>query len=179
MVELLLGQPALEERAGVDPGRRVALVEDLVAAPLPVLAAEEVVEAGLVQARRARIGREVAADARELRVRAQHHRHGVPAHDPADAQLHGLVTREIGLLLRADRVDVARLGERRQPDLELAGSLEELVDEEARARLTGLLDDLIERLHPVLGLVRVDVRQLMLEFVEVHALRLPERAIRG
>ena len=31
VVELLLGQPALEEGAGVDPGRRVALEEDLVA----------------------------------------------------------------------------------------------------------------------------------------------------
>jgi hypothetical protein len=32
VVELLLGEPALEERAGVDAGRGVALEEDLVAA---------------------------------------------------------------------------------------------------------------------------------------------------
>jgi hypothetical protein len=44
-----------------------------------------------------------------------------------------LVTREEGLLLRADRVDVAGLGERRQPDVELASALEELVDEEPGA----------------------------------------------
>jgi hypothetical protein len=44
-LEVLLGQPALEERAGVDAGRGVPLEEDLVAAALVVLAAEEVVEA--------------------------------------------------------------------------------------------------------------------------------------
>ena len=51
VVELVLGQAALEERAGVDARGGVALVEDLVAAALAVLAAEEVVEADLVQAR--------------------------------------------------------------------------------------------------------------------------------
>ena len=69
VVELVLGQAALEEGAGVDPGRRVALVEDLVADPLAVLAPEEVVEADLVQARRAGVRREVAADAGEPGVR--------------------------------------------------------------------------------------------------------------
>ena len=49
-VELLLGEPALEERAGVDAGGAVALDEDLVAAAGVVLAAEEVVEADLVEA---------------------------------------------------------------------------------------------------------------------------------
>jgi hypothetical protein len=48
-VELLLGQPALEEGAGVDAGGGVALEEDLVAAAGVVLAAEEVVEADLVE----------------------------------------------------------------------------------------------------------------------------------
>jgi hypothetical protein len=52
-VELVLGQPALEqEGAGVDAGGGVALEEDLVAAARVVLAAEEVVEADLVEAGR-------------------------------------------------------------------------------------------------------------------------------
>ena len=38
VVELVLGQATLEEGPGVDPGRRVALVEDLVAGSLAVLA---------------------------------------------------------------------------------------------------------------------------------------------
>ena len=49
------------------------------------------------------------------------------------------------LLLRADGVDVAGLGQRRQPDLELAGALEQLVDEEPGAGLALLLDHLVER----------------------------------
>ena len=133
VVELVLAEPPLEERAGVDAGRRVALEEDLVAGLAVVLAAEEVVEADLVQAGRGGVRREVAADAGEPAVRAQHHRRRVPADDPADPPLHLLVAREVRLLLGADRVDVAGLGQRRQPDLELARALQQLVDEEPGA----------------------------------------------
>ncbi len=171
VVELVDAQTPLEERAGVDARRGVALVEDLVARTAGVLAPEEVVEADLVEGRRRGIGREVAADPGELVVGPQDHRHRVPADQPADAPLHRLVARERGLLLRADGVDVAGLGQRRQPDLELAGALEELVDDEPGARLAFLGDDLVERREPVLGLVRVDVRQLVLELVEIHACR--------
>ena len=52
VVELLLADAPLEEGAGVDAGRRMALEEDLVAGRL-VVAAEEVVEADLVEACRA------------------------------------------------------------------------------------------------------------------------------
>ena len=69
----------------------------------------------------------MAADARVGVVRAEHHRDGVPADDPPDPLLQRLVAREERLLLRADRVDVARLGERRQADVQLAGPLQELV----------------------------------------------------
>ena len=82
----------------------------------------------------------MAADPGEPVVRAQDHRHGVPADDPADAALHRLVAREVGLLLGADRVDVARLGQRRQADLELAGALEQLVDQEPGPALAFLVD---------------------------------------
>jgi hypothetical protein len=61
-VELVLGQAALEVGAGVDAGGGVALEVDLVAAAGVVLAAEEVVEADLVQRRRRRVRRQVAAD---------------------------------------------------------------------------------------------------------------------
>jgi hypothetical protein len=49
VIELVDGQPAFEEGPSVDPRGGVALVEDLVATPLPVLALEEVVEPHLVQ----------------------------------------------------------------------------------------------------------------------------------
>ena len=111
----------------------------------------------------------MAADPRKPRVGAQDHGDRVPADDPADAQFHRLVAREVGLLLRADRVDVAGLGQRRQADLELAGALQQLVDKEPGTGLAGLLDDLVQRLHPVVRLGRVDVGELVLELVEIHA----------
>ena len=95
--------------------------------PGPVVrSAEEVVEADLVQAGGAGVGGEVAADALEPGVRAQHHGQRVPADHAPDAELHRLVAGEVGLLLGADRVDVAGLGQAREADLELARALEQL-----------------------------------------------------
>ena len=168
VVELVLGQAALEERPGVDPGCGVALVEDLVARALAVLAAEEVVEPDFVERGRGGVRRQVPTDAGEPVVGAQDHRDGVPADDPADALLERLVTREVRFLLRADRVDVPGLGQRREPDLQLSGALEQLVDEEASARLAFLLHHLVQRRHPVVGLGRVDIGELVLELVEIH-----------
>src|SRR5450759_1103943 len=139
VVELVLRQATLEEGTGVDARRGVPLVEDLVPTALPILAAEKVVEPDLVEARGRGIGRQVATQ-----------------------------TREVRLLLRADRVDVAGLGQRRQPDVELSGALEELVNQEAGPALAFLLDELIERGEPLGRLVGIDVGELMLEFVDVH-----------
>ena len=94
MVELVDRQPALEECPCVDPGRGMALVEDLVAAPLPVLATEEVVETDLVQRGRGGIRGEVAADPGELVVGAQDHGDGVPPDQAPDPSLELLVARE-------------------------------------------------------------------------------------
>jgi len=62
-VEVLLAEAVEQERAGVDARRGVALEEDLVAAVALVLAAEEVVEADVVEGRRGGEGGDVAADA--------------------------------------------------------------------------------------------------------------------
>ena len=167
-VELLLREAALEERARVDARRGVALEEHLVAAARIVLAAEEVVEADLVQAGRAGVRREMTADAAVGAVGAQDHRDRVPADQPPDPPLQSLVTREERLLLGADRVDVARPRERRQPDMELACPLEQLEHQEPGAVLALVSHDLVEGIEPFLGLARVDVGQLMLELVEVH-----------
>jgi hypothetical protein len=110
----------------------------------------------------------VAADAAEPVVRPEDHRDGVPADDPADPELDLLVAREERLLLGADRVDVAGLGQRRQPDVELAGPLEELVDEEPRPALALLATSWSNESSHSCGLGRVDVRKLVLEFVEGH-----------
>src|SRR5205814_3197124 len=86
--ELILGEPALEVRAGVDAGRCVPLEEDLVAGFAPVLAAEEVVEPHLVEARGRGVRGEVAADPGELVIGPQDHRRGVPPDESADPYLH-------------------------------------------------------------------------------------------
>ena len=169
VVELILGQAALEERPGVDARSGVALVEDLVTCrAVGVLAPEEVVEADLVEGRRRGVRGQVAADPGEPAVRPQDHRHRVPADQPADPQLELLVAREERLLLRTDRVDVAGLGQRRQADVELARPLEQLEHEEPGAVLALAGDDLVERLEPLRGLRLVDVGELVLELVEVH-----------
>jgi len=144
----------------------VALEEDLVAGPAVVLAPEEVVEPDLVEARGRRIGRKMAADAGEIVVRAQDHRGGVPADEPPDPQLHGLVAGEERLLLRGDRVDVPGLGERWDADLELAGALQELVEDEPGSLGTAGVDEGVEGVHPLLRFGRVDVGQLVFELVE-------------
>ncbi len=77
-----------------------------------------------------------------------------------------LVAGEVRLLLGADGVDVSGLHQRRQADLELSGSLQELEDDEAGALEASLLDDGVEGVDPLLRLGGVDVRQLLLELVE-------------
>src|SRR6266542_2550163 len=174
VVELRFGQPPFEVGAGVDAGRGVSLEEDLVAAGRIVLALEEVVEADLIQRRRRRVRRQVAADALVVVIRAHDHRDGVPADELADAVLHLLVAGEIGLLLGGDRVDVPGLRERRQAHLQHARALEELVEDEPGALRAGLLDQCVKRLDPLLCFLGIDVRKLPLELVEdlVHPIKL-------
>ena len=83
--QVLLAEPALEEGAGVDARRRVALDVDEVAAVLLARRVPEVVEADLVERRGRLVGGDVAAELGGLRVGAQHGGHRVPADDRADA----------------------------------------------------------------------------------------------
>src|ERR1039457_4178893 len=119
-VELVLGKPALEEGARVDAGRRVSLEEHLVAGFAVVLAAEEVVEAHLVQAGRAGVGGDVAAYAHAGAVRAGHHHGGVPPDVRPDPTLDVLVAREPRLVLGRDGVDVVGAAQAGHADLLLA-----------------------------------------------------------
>ena len=159
-VQLVLGQPALQERAGVDAGRRVALEEDLVAGLAVVLAAEEVVEADLVQAGRRGVGGDVPADAEAGPVGAGDHDRRVPPDIGADPALDVLVAGEPRLALGRDRVDVVGAAQAGHADLLLAGALQQPEhDVPGPGPATGA-DDVVEGLHPLPGLVRVDVRQL-------------------
>ena len=112
-VEAVLGQPALEVGAGVDAGGGVALDVDLVAAAVVVLAAEEVVEADLVQRGRRGVGRDVATDADARPLRAVHRHRRVPPDEAAVGPLGLLVAGEPRLPVGGDGVDVVGAGERR------------------------------------------------------------------
>ena len=160
-VELRLGEAPLEEGARVDARRRVPLEEHLVAGLPVVLAAEEVVEAHLVERGRGRVGGDVPADARAARaVRPRHHDRGVPPDVGADAPLDVLVAGEPRLPLRPDRVDVVRRAEAGDPDLLLARALKEAQHQVAGPPAAAGAGDGVERVDPLARLVRVDVRQL-------------------
>src|SRR5262249_2364828 len=152
-VELLLGQAALQERAGVDARRRVALEEDLVPGLAVVLAAEEVVEPDLVQAGRRGVGSDVAAHAEAGPVGTGHHDGGVPADVGADAPLDVLVAGEPGLALGRDRVDVVSAAQARHADLLLPGPLEQAQHNVPRPGPAAGADDVVERVDPLPGLV--------------------------
>src|SRR5690606_26595616 len=154
-VELRLGQASLEEGPGVHAGGGVALEEDLVAAAWMVLAAEEVVEADLIEARRTGVRRDVPASADLRALRSVHHHRGVPADVCADAPLDVLVAGEPRLPLGRKGVDVVSGGQGRYADLTLPGTLEQPQHHVAGPLASPLVDDTVEGLDPLQRLLRV------------------------
>src|SRR6266542_2113535 len=136
----------------------MALEVDLVARLAAGLAAEEVVEADLVQRRGRGVGGDMAADADLGPVRAVHHDGGVPPDVGTDPALGVLVAREPRFSFGWNRVDVVRAAQAGYADLLLAGTLEKSEHEVARPPPALLVDDRVERLQPLVGLARVDVR---------------------
>jgi hypothetical protein len=169
-VELLFGEAAFEVGAGVDARCGVALEVHLVAELAVVLAAEEMVEAHLVERGGRRERRQVATDAFAARVGPGHHHRGVPADEGADAPLDELVAREPRLGVARDGVDVGRRHGRREANLHLTGALEQLHQQEAGAVLAGGVEDGVEAVDPLLGLGGIGVGQLVAVPVEYHAI---------
>ena len=157
-VELVRGQAALEVRPGVDAGGGVALEVDLVAAAGVVLAAEEVVQTDLVQRRHGRVRGDVAADAEALALGASHHDCRVPADPRAIPALHGLVTREVRLLVHTDGVHVGRRHRRGDAHIPFPRPPEQVEHDVPGAGSALVVDQPVEGLDPFLGLGRVDVR---------------------
>ena len=159
-VQLVLGQPALQERPRVDARRRVPLEEHLIARLAMVLAAEEMVEANLIQRRRRGIRRDMPAHSHAGAVGPGHHHRGVPPDVSPDPPLDMLVAREPRLPLRRDRVDVVGAAQPGHPDLLLARPLQQPEHDVPGARPAPGPDDGIERLDPFARLVRIDIGQL-------------------
>ena len=159
-VELGLGEPSLEERAGVDAGGGVTLEEHLVAGFPVILAAEEVVEPDLIQRGRGCVCGDMPADAQARPVCPGYHDRRVPPDIGADAPFDVLVAGEPGLALGRDRVDVVGAAQAGHPDLLFARPLEQAEHEVAGPSATAGARDGVEGIDPFPRLVRVDVREL-------------------
>jgi hypothetical protein len=115
-VELGLVDTSLEERAGVDPGRRVPLDEHQVASVLEAGRLEEMVEADVIECRRRGETGDVAAKIAIRAVGTHHHRQRIPADEGAQTPLDLSVARVPLLERRRDGVDVRGVvGDRQGP----------------------------------------------------------------
>ena len=172
VVELALREAALEPRARIDTGSTMSLYVDLVAASGRVLAEKEVVEPDLVERGGRGVGRQVTANAILFLVRPRDHRGCVPADDATDPALELFVAGEKRLLVGGNRVDVIGGHHGRQADLARPGVKHDAMQEEPGAGRRRP-DYLIKRLDPLLGFLRVYVRELVLEGV-IHTYPLSE-----
>ena len=169
-VELVFAQAAFEERAGVRAGGGVTLDEDLVSAAGVVETLEEVVETHLVEGRRRRVGRDVTADADAGALCAVHRDGRVPADPRAVATLDLFVARELGLVLRSDRVDVVRGRDHRHAQVQLLRALEQAEHDLAATAMALRVDELVERLLPLARLLRIAVEgALGIRILVVHS----------
>src|ERR1700751_5082719 len=87
ILDLFLGESALQISARVNAGRRVSLEINEVAGLLVITRTEEVIEADFQQSGQGGVSRDMAADAGIFLVLAMHHGHRIPAHQALDAAL--------------------------------------------------------------------------------------------
>ena len=144
----------------------MALEEDVVAAAGVVLAAEEVVEADLVERGRGGVGGDVPAHADAGALGARDHDGGVPAQPAAVGALGVLIAGEVGLVLDRDGVDVGGGGLSRKADVLLTGLGQHRQQDVAGARAALVLDEGLEGLEPLPGLLGVIVGDLGQEAVD-------------
>ena len=110
----------------------------------------------------------MAADALTAVVGAAHHGRRVPADVGADAALDVLVAGEPRLLVAGDGVHVGGRDRGGEVDLQGPGPLEQLHEEEAGPGASLGVDDGVEGVDPLRGLLGVDVGELMRHTVEEH-----------
>ena len=88
---LLVGQTAFEPGAGINSGGGMSLPVQMIACPLAVFAAEEMVESHFPSMRSRSVGGDVTANTIEILVRSSDDHHGVPSNDAVKALFHGKI----------------------------------------------------------------------------------------
>ena len=155
--EMLLVDPPFEIGARVNAGGRMALEEDDVAVAFAVAAAEEMIERDFVERRRRGIGRNVPADAVFLLVCADDHGQRIPPHEALDAPLDVRDAGHRHLLVRRNRVDVRRIGGKRQLDAVLTGMDGQFAQQLGDFDRTAALEHIIKRVEPLARFGRIEL----------------------
>ncbi len=156
IVELRFVDTALQIGARIDARRRMALDIDHVAGECIGAAAEEMIEADVVQHRRGGIGGDMPAHVRML-AGAQHHRHRVPADQRIQFALQYSVARIRQLALGGDRVDVRRIDAAVEVAMHRTIEVEQLVDQIVSAWPALDPHDGLQRFEPFARFERIDV----------------------
>jgi hypothetical protein len=157
VVELLLGDPAFQIGAGIDARRRMALKEHQIAAMILGPGLEKVVVAHVHQGRRGGKGGDVPAQLGGEPVGLHHHGHGVPAHEGANAPLHGPVAGKLFLLGDRDGIEIGRVGAEGQIGPRAARLVDQAFEQEMRPLHALVLQHRLQGIQPLLGLLRIDV----------------------
>ena len=157
VVQIVLVEPPFEERARIDAGRRMPLEVHEIAAVLRRRRAPKVIEADFVQRRRRRVARDVAAVLGADAIRVNDHRHRIPADVGLDAALDRAIAGILGLLADGDRVQVGGVRAIRQIRARAARMIDHAFEQEVSALRTVNPQHGIDRLEPLLRLLRVEI----------------------
>ena len=156
IVELLLGEAAFKEGAGVHPRRAVPLEEDQIAALLAVLTVPEVVLPDLVHHRRGCKTGDVTADIGVL-AGTDNHRQRIPAHISLNAFLQLQIAGIRRLALHRDSVVIRRGEAAFKAETVARGLVEQRFQNEMRAFLAFLAQHAGKRCQPFAGFLRVNI----------------------
>ena len=157
VVQVVLVEAAFEKRARVDARRRVSLEIHEIAAVLGRRCAPKMIEADLVERRRRRIARDVAAVLGAQAVRVDDHRHRVPADVRLDAPLDRAIAGILGLLAYGNRVEIGRVRAIRQIRARAARVIDHALEQVVGALRAMHSEHGIDRLEPLLRLLRVEI----------------------
>lgn len=166
VIQLLLGQAAFHERAGVDARRGVPLGEQQVAAVIVRRGMPEVVEPDVIQRRGGCEGRDMPAEFGRDAVGLDHHRHRIPADIGTNAVFHRAVARVLGFQVRGNGVDVGGIGRVREVGPAAARLVDQALQQGVRPFGAVGLQHGGQGINPLLGLLRVDI---VFGRVRVHA----------